>query len=64
MLRDNLASSFKIQNASTNVTYGPKKDKNLTICSNLSILSITLKNLLNSYTWQAYFLFGIETSAL
>ena len=30
MLRDNLASRFKIQNASTNVTYGPKKDKNLT----------------------------------
>ena len=31
MLRDNLASRFKIQNASTNVTYGPKNDKNLTI---------------------------------
>ena len=33
MLRDNLASRFKIQNASTNVTYGPKKDKNLKILS-------------------------------
>ena len=31
MLRDNLASRFKIQNASKNVTYGPKKDKNLTV---------------------------------
>ena len=31
MLRDNRACQFKIQIRSKKLTYGPKKDKNLTI---------------------------------